>query len=75
MTETTSSPGGYGMSRDLRYALRAVRREPAFFGLAVLIVGLGLGACTAVFSVMSPLMVRALPFRQPERLVWIANDG
>jgi len=71
MTETTSSPGGYGMRRDLRYALRAVRREPAFFGLAVLIVGLGL----AVFSVMSPLMVRALPFRQPERLVWIANDG
>lgn len=75
MPETTSSLGGHGLSRDLRHAFRAVRREPAFFALAVLIVGLGVGACTAVFSVMSPLMVRALPFRQPERLVWVANDG
>jgi len=75
MTEPPPSSSGFGIGRDLRYALRAVRREPAFFALAALIVGLGVGACTAVFSVMSPLMVRALPFRQPERLVWIANDG
>jgi putative ABC transport system permease protein len=75
MTETTGSLTSSGVSRDLRYALRAVRREPGFFILAVVIVGLGVGACTAVFSVMSPLMVRALPFRQPDRLVWIANDG
>jgi predicted permease len=75
MTQTKGSLGGLGMGRDLRYALRAVRREPAFFALAVLIVGLGVGACTAVFSVMSPLMVQPLPFRQPDRLVWIANNG
>jgi predicted permease len=67
--------GGPGIGRDIRYALRSVRREPAFFALVVLIVGLGVGACTAVYSVMSPLMVRALPFREPERLVWVTNSG
>lgn len=62
--------------QDARYALRAVRRDPAYFVFASLIVGLGVGAATAVFSVMSPLMIRPLPFSEPERLVWIENgDG
>jgi len=64
-----------GVARDLRYALRAVRREPGFFAFGALIIGLGVGACTAVFSVINPLMLRALPFYEPERLVWIANSG
>jgi predicted permease len=73
---TMANPlGTRGLARDVRYALRAFRREPAFFGLAMLIVGLGVGAGTAVFSVMSPLMLRPLPFREPDRLVWIANSG
>ena len=41
----------------------------------MLIMGLGIGASTAVFSVMSPLVLRPLPFEPPERLVWVANDG
>ncbi len=67
--------GTNGIIGDIRYALRAVRREPGFFVLAIFIIGLGVGACTAVFSVMSPLLLRALPFHEPERLVWIANSG
>ena len=64
-----------GLARDVHYALRAIRREPGFFGLAMVIVGLGVGAGTAVFSVMSPLMLRPLPFHEPDRLVWIANSN
>lgn len=60
---------------DVRFALRALRRNPGFFAAAAIIVGLGVGANTAVFSVAHALLVRPLPFEQPERLVWIANDG
>jgi predicted permease len=67
--------GTFGLTRDLRYALRAVRREPGFFAFAVLIIGIGVGACTAVFSVINPLMLRSLPFHEPDQLVWIANSG
>ena len=67
--------GTFGLTRDLRYALRAVRREPGFFAFAVLIIGIGVGACTAVFSVINPLMLRSLPFYEPGQLVWIANSG
>lgn len=58
---------------DVRSAFRAVRRDAGLVSFAVLIIGLGVGASTAVFSVMSPLMLRPLPFAQPDRLVWIAN--
>ncbi|HVS64239.1 MAG TPA: ADOP family duplicated permease [Thermoanaerobaculia bacterium] len=59
---------------DLGQALRAVRRDLSLFVFASAVVGLGVGAATAVFSVMSPLMLRPLPFEEPERLVWIANE-
>ncbi|MEM1177825.1 MAG: ADOP family duplicated permease [Acidobacteriota bacterium] len=58
---------------DGRYALRSVRKDLKLFSLAVLIIGIGVGACTAVFSILSPLIVRPLPFEEPDRLVWIAN--
>ena len=60
---------------DVRTALRRIGREPGFAAFAVLIVALGVAAATAVFSVMSPLLLRPLPFREPERLVWVANTG
>ena len=62
---------------DVRYALRRIRREPGFFIFAALIIGLGVGANTAVYSVVSPLLLRPLPFAEPERLVWVASgtDG
>ena len=60
---------------DIRYALRRIRKEPGFAAFAVLIMALGVAAVTSVFSVMSPLMLRPLPFAQQERLVWIANGA
>lgn len=60
---------------DARQASRSVRQHLQFFLLAMAIMGLGVGACTAVFSVMRPLMLHPLPFATPEQLVWIANDG
>jgi predicted permease len=63
-----------GLVQDVRYALRALRRDLGFFLFAALIVGLGIGATTAVFSVMNPLMLKPLPFHHPEDLVWVANQ-
>ena len=62
---------------DVRTALRRLGREPGFAAFAVLIVALGVAAATAVFSVMSPLLLRPLPFREPGRLVSVARaaDG
>ena len=61
--------------QDVQFALRRMHMEPSFVAFAMLIVALGVAATTAVFSVMSPLMLRPLPFREPQRLVWIANNG
>lgn len=63
-----------GLVQDVRYAVRALRRDFGFFLFAALIVGLGIGATTAVFSVMNPLMLKPLPFDEPEELVWVANQ-
>ncbi len=65
-----------GFLQDASYALRAFRRDKAFFVFATLIIGLGIGASTAVFSVMSPLLIQPLPFESPSELVFIDNgDG
>ena len=60
---------------DIRYALRRIRREPGFAAFAVAIMALGVAAVTSVFSVMSPLMLRPLPFANQDRLAWIANGA
>jgi predicted permease len=59
--------------QDLRYTARTLRRDSGFTTFAVLIVGLGIGASATVFSVVNTLLLRPLPFHEPERLVWIAN--
>ena len=56
---------------DVRYALRQLRRQPSFTIVAILILGLGIGANTAVFSVVDRLLFEPLAFRDPDRLVWI----
>jgi len=67
--------GTIGLVQDAGYALRAIRRDRGFFVFATLIIGLGVGASTAVFSVMSPLLLQPLPFHEPERLVVVDNDA
>jgi putative ABC transport system permease protein len=61
--------------QDLRYAFRTLRRDAGFTTFAILIVGLGIGASSTVFSVVNALLLRPLPFRDSGRLVWIANSG
>ncbi len=63
-------------AQDLRFTLRKLRREPAFACIAILVLGLGIGANVAVFTVVNTLLLRPLPFREPDRLVWLAtNEG
>ncbi|HET7260195.1 MAG TPA: ABC transporter permease [Candidatus Acidoferrum sp.] len=59
--------------RDVRYALRTLRRDAGFATFAILIVGLGVGASCTIFSVVNTILIRPLPFREPGRLVWLAN--
>ena len=61
--------------KDLRYTIRTVRRDLAFFVIAVLILGIGIGANTAIFSLVNALLLRPLPFPDSDRLVWIENNG
>lgn len=59
--------------QDLRYTFRTLRRDAGFATFAILIVGLGIGASSTLFSVVNALLLRPLPFQDPERLVWLAN--
>ena len=69
-----SSPGrGRAIAQDAGYALRALRRAPGFTLFTASVIGLGVGAATAVFSVLEPLVLAPLPFDDPEELVWISN--
>jgi predicted permease len=60
------------LMQDLRYALRTLKRERGFTAVAILILALGIGANVVVFSVVHTILLRPLPFFEPDRLVWIA---
>ena len=61
--------------QDLGFALRLLRRSPAFTLIAVTALALGIGATTAIFSVVDAVMLRSLPFQAPGRLVMVWEDA
>jgi predicted permease len=60
---------------DSQFALRQLRKSPGLTTVAIVILALGIGANTAIFSLLDPLLLRKLPVRSPDELVWVNSTG
>ena len=79
--EVVRDARGFGVfediGRDFRYGVRSLRRSPAFTVAAIITLALGIGANTAIFTVVNAVLLRPLPFRNADRLItiWEKNLG
>src|SRR5579871_99072 len=63
------------LTADLRYGLRLLRQAPGFTAIAILALALGIGANTAIFSTLDAVVLRALPYQDPDRVVMVFEDS
>ncbi len=72
---TWSWNGLESLLRDLRYAFRALRRTPGFTTIAIVVMALGIGANVALFTVVRNVILKPLPFKNPDRLLMLYEDS